>query len=383
MTDRLNEVQKIINGYFDSVDSEAFERFRADFSFGKMLRSKLLLSIAPNSPTAMRVCAIIELIHFASLLHDDVIDSAHLRRGKQSINAKYGDKNAIMLGDILYSKAFYEVACIPCVGANLSQIISNAVFRLSLGELDDVFLGESINLDDKKYLKMVERKTAALIEASAVCGGILKNNLSLGFGNSPLGLHSADLANFGEQQTASLVVSPKFTKNHESQTENPSVVDSAISQNLQYGLPRRFCESARNDEYILDSAINKYKIYGRNLGIAFQIIDDLLDITQENSTLGKESFSDFKEGKTTLPYIYLYNALNASDKEILKSYFKKPLDSSQKSWIRAKMGKFEIIKKVKNIAQDYGKMALSVLDSNDTSDKNLLKIITDMIDREF
>lgn len=365
MTDRLNEVQKIINGYFDSVDSEAFGRFRADFSFGKMLRSKLLLSIAPNSPTALRVCAIIELIHFASLLHDDVIDSANLRRGKQSINAKYGDKNAIMLGDILYSKAFYEVACIPCVGANLSQIISNAVFRLSLGELDDVFLGESINLDDKKYLKMVERKTGALIEASAVCGGILKNNLSLDSSNLSLGLHSADFVE------SSLRGSLSDSENNE-----------AIQKNKIDCHDSAFAES-RNDEYILDSAINKYRIYGRNLGIAFQIIDDLLDITQEDSTLGKESFSDFKEGKTTLPYIYLYNALNASDKEILKSYFKKSLDSTQKSWIRAKMGEFEIIQKVKNIAQDYGKMALSVLDSGDKSDKNLQKIITDMIDREF
>ena len=391
MTDKLNEVQKIINSYFDSIDSEAFGRFRADFSFGKMLRSKLLLSIAPNSSTAPKVCAIIELIHFASLLHDDVIDSAHLRRGKQSINAKYGDKNAIMLGDILYSKAFYEVACIPHLGANLAQIISNAVYELSLGELDDVFLGEKINLDSKKYLKMVERKTAALIEASAVCGGILKNE------NSSLGAPFALGENFGEQQTTSLVLSPKFSpntklppqileldsgKSNESSLRGVENAEAIQKNNNVDCHDSAFAESC-NDEYILNSAINKYKIYGRNLGIAFQIIDDLLDITQEDSTLGKESFSDFKEGKTTLPYIYLYNALNASDKEILKSYFKKPLDSSQKGWIRAKMGEFGIIEQVKNVAQDYGKMALSVLDSSETSDKNLLKIITDMIDREF
>ncbi len=411
MTDRLSEVQKIINGYFDSVDSEAFGRFRADFSFGKMLRSKLLLSIAPDSPTALKVCAIIELIHFASLLHDDVIDSANLRRGKQSINAKYGDKNAIMLGDILYSKAFYEVACIPCVGANLSQIISNAVFRLSLGELDDVFLGESINLDDKKYLKMVERKTGALIEASAVCGGILKSDLSLDSHNLVLGMQFRTCENFGESTDSSLVLSPKFSqiqKPHRNHFDCDSLCESTTNQTKfaesnsnpprhselsqseseeSKKINKRFVDSSvatlpQNDDKSF-TQIEKYKIYGRNLGIAFQIIDDLLDITQEDSTLGKESFNDFKEGKTTLPYIYLYNALNASDKEILKSYFKKPLDSSQKSWIRVKMGEFEIIQKVKNIAQDYGKMALSALDSSDESDKNLQKIITDMIDREF
>ncbi len=455
MQDRLNEVQKIINGYFDSVESEAFGRFRADFSFGKMLRSKLLLTIAPNSPIAPKVCAIIELIHFASLLHDDVIDSAHLRRGKQSINAKYGDKNAIMLGDILYSKAFYEIACVSCGGANLAQIISNAVYELSLGELDDVFLGEKINLDSQKYLAMVARKTAALIEASAICGGILKNENSLG--NSSLGASCVDLANFECSQTPSLVSHSKFAKNTTTSTANTRICDlnqgdsndSAesslrgvanaeaiqIYRHTERSEVSKSCESKINNESMTKERINeshkfaqskkiennskvakmdssryalknddivdchespqsavsqkdnaqieKYKIYGRNLGIAFQIIDDLLDITQEDSTLGKESFSDFKEGKTTLPYIYLYNALNANDKEILKSYFKKPLDSAQKGWIRDKMSEFEIIQKVKNVAQDYGKMALSMLDSSDTSDKNLLKIITDMIDREF
>lgn len=301
MQEKLAQVRNLIERHFDSVDCEAFGRFRADFSFGKMLRSKLLLTIAPDSPHATQMCAIIELIHFASLLHDDVIDSASLRRGKQSINAKYGDKNAIMLGDILYSKAFYEVAT---MGANLAQVISNAVYELSLGELDDVSLGESMNLDSQKYITMVARKTGALIEASAVCGGILRES----------------------------------------------------------------------------DSTEKYRTYGRNLGIAFQIIDDLLDITQDNSTLGKEAFSDFKEGKTTLPYIYLYNALGKSDKAILKSYFKKPLDSHQKGWIRTKMAEHNIIATIQQIAKDYGTKALSVLDS---SDKNLQKIISDMIDREF
>ena len=146
--------------------------------------------------------------------------------------------------------------------------------------------------------------------------------------------------------------------------------------------PPPLSPSAREGELGIESTaqINKYKIYGRNLGIAFQIIDDLLDITQDDSTLGKESFSDFREGKTTLPYIHLYNALGESDKAILKSYFKKPLDSAQKGWIRAKMAEHKIVPLIQSIAKDYGTKALCVLDS---SDKNLQKIIKDMIDREF
>ena len=233
-------------------------------------------------------------------------------------------------------------------------------------------------------------------------------------GNSSLDKHSADLGFFGVSQTQSLVSTPKIPKSNESHTENPSVVDSASAesnemQNFQsnnrsnggvalrcfdaerakIGLGRPLSEvSCQNNanEYPRtnckqdDAQIHKYRTYGRNLGIAFQIIDDLLDITQDNSTLGKEAFSDFKEGKTTLPYIYLYNALGENDRAILKSYFKKSLDSSQKEWICAKMAEHKIVPLIQKIAQDYGTKALFVLDS---SDKNLQKIITDMIDREF
>ncbi|MGX2981645.1 polyprenyl synthetase family protein [Helicobacter sp. 23-1045] len=634
MQEKLAQVRNLIERHFDSVDSEAFARFRGDFSFGKMLRSKLLLTIAPDSPHSTQMCAIIELIHFASLLHDDVIDSASLRRGKQSINAKYGDKNAIMLGDILYSKAFYEVAT---MGANLAQVISNAVYELSLGELDDVSLGESMNLDSRKYLAMVGRKTGALIEASAVCGGILKSNLSLTRPSRELEKFSFDRpqvlsqSNFSAQPTnltqdtriaedlkdsslrelrsnswqsksnchferseksqknkkdSSLCAShsaqnDKIMDCHDSATQNlamtenntdsanqTKIAESAPTSSLRGSeateaiqdsanaesnknqscdstesrplrgaknriqgcssatadflleaekrgsppksekrellarrgsgaggaalLPEKTSESKqKNGENIADSAkqinvdchdsamqnlsmtendtdsanqtkiaessinsqnlnaesctahdlqdkqskdlrcgfalfsretseielgvhrtqfyaetaqiaypkqgvaevslvkanckqddanIHKYRIYGQNLGIAFQIIDDLLDITQEDSTLGKEAFSDFKEGKTTLPYIYLYNALGESDKAILKSYFKKPLDSAQKEWIRTKMAEHNIIATIQQIAKDYGAKALSVLDSGD---KNLQKIINDMIDREF
>ena len=370
-----------------------------------MLRSKLLLTIAPNSPYSTQMCAIIELIHFASLLHDDVIDSAHLRRGKQSINAKYGDKNAIMLGDILYSKAFYEVAELSRItGTNLAQVISNAVYELSLGELDDVSLGESMNLDSDKYIAMVGRKTGALIEASAVCGGTLKSN-------SSLGMKFRTCENFGNFADIKSSLNPQNFHKYKSHTANTSIVcnaDSAknaksnnyqkanssiVSEKSGYGrheqgnktdslLTKRVAslhDLSPQDEFAT-AQIHKYRTYGRNLGIAFQIIDDLLDITQDNSTLGKEAFSDFKEGKTTLPYIYLYNALGENDRAILKSYFKKSLDSSQKEWICAKMAEHKIVPLIQKIAQDYGTKALFVLDS---SDKNLQKIITDMIDREF
>ena len=235
----------------------------------------------------------------------------------------------------------------------------------------------------------------------------LADNLSLGMQFAPFPHKTA----FDEPLVLSHLFHAKTAQSH---TANTSIVDSANAesnetQNSQsnnrsnggvalrcfdaerakIGLGRPLSEvSYQNNanEYPRtnckqdDAQIHKYRTYGRNLGIAFQIIDDLLDITQDNSTLGKEAFSDFKEGKTTLPYIYLYNALGENDRAILKSYFKKSLDSSQKEWICAKMAEHKIVPLIQKIAQDYGTKALFVLDS---SDKNLQKIITDMIDREF
>ncbi len=298
--DKLELVKSMIKGYFDDLGNSVFNGFRDDFSFGKMLRSKLIFTIAPDSIYSVKLCAIIELIHFASLMHDDVIDDSTLRRGKISINAKYGNKNAIMLGDILYSKAFYEISTID---QNLSKIIADSVLKLSLGELEDVELSKSFNLDENKYLKMIEYKTAALIEASAECAGILKGDNS-----------------------------------------------------------------------------DKYKIYGNSLGIAFQIIDDILDISYDDNIIGKNSFNDLKEGKVTLPYMYLYKKMGLEDRKYLTSFFKKELSNADIVWIKKKMQEYNIIQEVKYVVDSYANKAISVLESEDYKLKLILK---DMLDRKF
>ncbi len=89
-------------------DSRALTLYRK-LPKGKKLRTKLIFKIAGESQEAIDVASTVEMIHLASLLHDDVIDGATTRRGKISVNASDGDKSAIMLGDILYSKAFYPV----------------------------------------------------------------------------------------------------------------------------------------------------------------------------------------------------------------------------------------------------------------------------------
>jgi len=244
----------------DEMFSE-FEEYK-DIQKGKGVRGKLITSISPKS---VKLAAVVEAIHLASLLHDDVIDEASLRRGVKSINAKYGDFTAVMLGDIIYSRAFYELTSFS---EKVAKIISNAVYLLSQGELEDVKLSKEMNLDKNKYMNMIYKKTASLIEASCKAAAVEK------------GLNEDDFAK-----------------------------------------------------------------YGKNIGIAFQIVDDLLDITQDEKTLGKPSMLDFKEGKMTLPYIYLYESMNNNEKNKLKSMFKKDLNEDEKNWIKEKMEEYGVIKK--------------------------------------
>ena len=124
-----------------------------------------------------------------------------------------------------------------------------------------------------------------------------------------------------------------------------------------------------------------FKIYGKNLGLAFQIIDDILDVTQDAATLGKPNFSDFKEGKTTLPYIYLYESLNEADKEALKSLFKKDLSEAERGWVRTKMNETGAIEKSVNLAKKLGLEAIKSVEKFNPD--GLENIVKSMIDREF
>jgi octaprenyl-diphosphate synthase len=256
--------------YFDILDKmfDEFEEYK-DIKKGKGVRGKLITII---NPQAQKLAAVVEGIHLASLLHDDVIDEADKRRGVKSINAKYGEHTAVMLGDIIYSRAFYELIDF---GEKVAKTISNAVYLLSQGELEDVKLSKEMNFDKSKYMDMIYKKTASLIEASCKAAAI----------------------------TAGL------------------------------------------DE-------EKFAKYGKNIGIAFQIIDDLLDVTQDEKTLGKPAMHDYFEGKMTLPFLYLFEAADNDEKEKLKSLYKKALTQDEVEYIRELLEKYEIIEKCYNEAKN-------------------------------
>ena len=297
----IEKIEKLMNDIVSECGDEIVDLYKKVPS-GKRLRAKLVLKIAGKSKDSIKLASIIELIHAASLLHDDVIDDALTRRGVDSINAIFGNKTAIMLGDILYSKAYEKLVSF---NQNISSTISNAVALLSQGELLDVELSKEVNLDKDRYFDMIYKKTAVLIEATA-------------------------------KSAANLV---------------------------------------GKDE-------NKYATYGKNLGLAFQVIDDVLDVIQNEKTLGKPALNDYKEGKTTLIYIDLINSLEGEDKQKVLSFFKKELDDSEKMWLLQKVFQSGALKKSIDLAKSLGKEALEAVEGEENQ-VELQKVVRDMIEREF
>jgi len=297
----LEQVELLMRRHIESIGDPKSLELYDEIPKGKRLRAKLILKISGNSTEAIELASVVELIHAASLLHDDVIDEADSRRGVASINSKFGNLTAIMLGDILYSKGFSELVKLP---KEVAFSISSAVTKLSVGELLDVELAKNFNNNEDIYFNMIYKKTASLIEAAAFSAAFIAN---------------------------------KDT--------------------------------------------NKYSIYGKNLGLAFQIIDDVLDITSSSEVLGKPSLNDFKEGKTTLPYIYMYDRLNSDDKKRLLSLFSMSLKDNDLSWIKEKMSDTKGVEDSMKYAKKLSHDALSAISSENMPE--LEGIINEMIKRNF
>jgi len=295
----MQRVEQEIDRLIKEINYDEATRLFSMLSGGKRLRAKLILKIAPTHEKAPLLAAIVELIHGASLLHDDVIDESLTRRGVASVNATEGSKTAVMLGDILYSKAFTELVSFD---KEIARVIASSVTDLSKGEMMDVKMADAFNFDEDKYLAMLYLKTATLIEAAAIAAALLTKKDS-----------------------------------------------------------------------------SSYGIYGKNLGLSFQIIDDILDITADSITMGKPTMNDFVEGKCTLPYIYLYHALNEKDKKRLESSHAKHIDESEVMWIKEMMQEHKTIEKSFSLAQKLSTEAMNVVKEDD----DLVGILETMIKRSY
>src|SRR5580658_1092136 len=206
---------------------------------GKRLRPALLLLAAGASGyrggSAIRLAAVVEMIHSATLIHDDVIDGANTRRGRPSANARWGNHMSVLAGDCLYMESF-EMALRERNFAIL-DILIGFTQNMVEGELLQLTRLGRIDLTEAEATDLAYRKTARLFSGCTRLGGVL-----------------------GAQD---------------------KTIEDALAE------------------------------YGRNAGLAFQLVDDLLDFTASPEKLGKPVLSDLKEGKVTLPLIF---ALEASAK---------------------------------------------------------------------
>jgi octaprenyl-diphosphate synthase len=210
-------------------------------SGGKRLRPALVLLSSKlcgyEGPTAVRLGAVVELIHTATLVHDDVIDEAQTRRGRPSTNSRWGNHMSVLAGDWLYMQAF-NVALAERQFKILDLLIGLTQVMVE-GELLQLTLLRKLKTTEEEYFELSYRKTACLFSACLRLGAIL-----------------------GRQ-----------------------------SEGIEM----------------------KLGSYGINLGMAFQLVDDLLDFTSSEDKLGKPVGSDLREGKVTLPLIYLLERCSAEE----------------------------------------------------------------------
>jgi octaprenyl-diphosphate synthase len=208
---------------------------------GKRLRPALLLLAAGASgyrgKSAIRLGAVVEMIHSATLIHDDVIDGADTRRGRPSANARWGNHMSVLAGDWLYMQSF-EMALRERNFAVL-DILIDLTQNMVEGELLQLTRLGQMDLNEAEATELAYRKTACLFSGCSRLGAVL-----------------------GKQ---------------------PKEVEDGLAD------------------------------YGRNAGLAFQLVDDLLDFTASPEKLGKPVLSDLKEGKVTLPLIFALQAQAADD----------------------------------------------------------------------
>lgn len=204
-------------------------------SGGKRVRPALLLlsnyAVGGNgsSMRTIRMATVMEFLHTATLVHDDILDNAATRRNNQSVNARYGNQTAVLMGDWLYMSAFETSLAERSL--EILDILTSVTRKMTEGELIQLTMLGSADINEEKYFDILQRKTAYLFSGCCEIGAIMGK------------------------------------------------ADNEIQ--------------------------NALRIYGLNLGTAFQLADDLLDFTAEEEILGKASGADLLEGKLTLPLILL------------------------------------------------------------------------------
>lgn len=241
---QLAEIKSLMATDLAAIDNEIRHQLHSDVALidqvshyiinsgGKRLRPMLVVigarALGGSDELPIKSAAIIEFIHTATLLHDDVVDESELRRGRRTANEVWGNQASVLVGDFLYSRAFQMMVEVGHM--RIMDILAEATNMIAEGEVLQLINTNDPDTTEETYLNVIHRKTAKLFEAGMRIAAVLTN-----------------------QSTA---------------------VEEQLSR------------------------------YGRHLGTAFQLIDDVLDYSGSSEELGKNVGDDLSEGKPTLPLIY-------------------------------------------------------------------------------
>ncbi|WP_372764054.1 polyprenyl synthetase family protein [Litorivivens sp.] len=253
----MQQIRAVVASEFDAVNDLIIEQLHSDVGLvenighyivdagGKRLRPMLALLSAGAcgniSDKHIQLAAVIEFIHTATLLHDDVVDVSTLRRGRPTANEKWGSAPSVLVGDFLYSRAFQILVSIG--NLNLMGLLSDATNTIAEGEVLQLVRAGDASANREQYFTVIQNKTAVLF-AAACCGAAM------------------------------------------------------LSERADYA------------DALYD--------YGLNLGMAFQLIDDVLDYEGDPESTGKNIGDDLNEGKVTLPLIYAMEQASPAEADLIR-----------------------------------------------------------------
>jgi octaprenyl-diphosphate synthase len=293
-----------------AVDAQILRRLQSDVvlinqighyivrSGGKRLRPLSVLLAARacgyEGTKHIDLAAIIEFIHTSTLLHDDVVDGSELRRNRDTANIVWGNEAAVLVGDFLYSRSFQMMVEIGSM--RVMEILAHATNRIAEGEVLQLLNAKDPDTDERRYMEVIERKTATLFEAGTRLGAVL--------------------------------------------AESPAPIEQAMAD------------------------------FGRNLGIAFQLIDDALDYSSSNAELGKNVGDDLDEGKPTMPILRAMAMGNPEQRQMLREAIehggRERIDE-----VIAAIASTDAIAYTAQLARDYARKAkesLALLPPSDSAD---------------
>ena len=291
------------------IDDSSMHLF---FKGGKKIRASLvLLSAGLKSDITdgvIDLAAAVEIIHAASLIHDDIIDKSFMRRGQISVPSKFGDKVAVLAGDYMYSVAV-NIA-VKSKNDRILDSISGATKEMVKGELYQIEYSNIDKITEEHYYNIIERKTGRLMATSAAIGAIIA------------------------------------------------------------GLKPEECDIIYN--------------LGLDIGFAFQIIDDTFDFSDSSSITGKDVGNDFKDGKITLPFIYILNNGTEEEKQNVRNFAADP-DRADWDKVRTMIHSSGAFNYSINRADEFAKSAKKQLDIfPDSVNKEIIRnLINFIVERNY